>query len=74
MTTVEDFVALVRDQLGLDVTTDDLTVGFDELPGWDSVQLLMLCSALEHEIGRSISLAEVLDAPNLDNVYKLVTG
>jgi acyl carrier protein len=71
VTTVEEFVGLLRDQLGLDVTADDLATGLDRLPGWDSVQLLSLCTTLERETGRGLSLPDVLDASSLGRIYEL---
>ena len=72
--TVDDFVALVRDELGLPVQTADLDRSLDTVAGWDSVHLLTLCSALERATGRRISLPDVLEADSLAGVYAAVTG
>jgi hypothetical protein len=69
--TVEDFVALLRDELALPVRTEDLGLAWDAVESWDSVHLLTLCTALERETGRPLSLADVLEAPNLEAVYRL---
>jgi acyl carrier protein len=74
VTTITDFVELVRDHLGLDVTPEQLATGFDELPGWDSVQLLALCIALEQATGQDISLPDMLDATSLGHIYQLVAS
>ncbi|HEX2312225.1 MAG TPA: acyl carrier protein [Thermomonospora sp.] len=74
MNTVEDFVALVRDELGLPVTVETIGLGFDQLDGWDSVHLLALLTALERETGRRISLPDVLEAPSLEHVYGLAVA
>lgn len=72
--TVEDFVALVRNELGLPVQAADLDRRLDTVAGWDSVHLLTLCSALERATGRRISLPDVLEADSLAGVYAAVTG
>ncbi len=74
MTTVDEFMALIRDELGLPVSTDDVGRGFDELPGWDSVYLLRLLTVLERETGRALSMPDVLDATSLGSVYELVVA
>lgn len=74
MNTIDDLVALVRDELGLPVTAEIATVGFDEIPGWDSVHLLWLLTVLEERTGRSVSMPDLLEAPSLEKVYALVTA
>ncbi|MCM3922995.1 acyl carrier protein [Frankia sp. AiPs1] len=71
MRTVEDFVTLLRDELALPVTADDLGRDLDTVESWDSVHLLALCTILERETGRSLPFAAVLEAPSLDAVYRL---
>lgn len=72
MNTVGDFVGLVRDELGLPITVDDLERDLHELPGWDSMHLLWLLVRLERRTGRSLQLADLLEAPNLEQIYALV--
>lgn len=72
--TVEDFVTLVRDELGLPVEAADLDRSLDSVAGWDSVHLLTLCSALERATGRQVSLPAVLEADSLAGVYAAVMG
>lgn len=72
MKDLDDFVALVRDELGLPVTREDTERSLDALDGWDSVYLLRLLTLLEQETGRSVSLPDVLEAPTLGHIYKLV--
>ena len=74
MNSLDDFVALVRDELGLPVTTETVGVAFDELAGWDSVHLLSLLAVLERATGRRIALPDILQAPNLEHVYGLVAA
>jgi acyl carrier protein len=66
---IDDFIALVRDELGLPVTAGDASRGLDEIPGWDSVHLLWLLTALERETGRQVSLPDVLEAASLEQIY-----
>jgi acyl carrier protein len=73
MNNIDDFVALVQAEVGLLVEPDDLGRSFDELPGWDSLLLLQLLTALEQQTGRRISLPTILKASTLNDVYALVS-
>jgi acyl carrier protein len=70
----DDFLALVRDELGLPVESDNAGVRLDQIPGWDSVQLLWLVSAVERIAGRRLSLPDVLAASSLEGIYRLATA
>lgn len=74
MKTVEDFVLLLQDELALSVSAEDLDRGLDAVESWDSVHLLALCTALERETGRPLSLAAVLEAPTLEALYLLAVA
>ncbi|GAA1522136.1 hypothetical protein GCM10009677_63820 [Sphaerisporangium rubeum] len=74
MITVDRFVTLLRDEMALAVTADELAKDLDAVDSWDSVHLLTLCTILERETGRSLSLAKVLEAPSLEAVYRLATA
>lgn len=74
MKTVDDFVTLLRDELALPVTADDLGRELDSVESWDSVHLLALCTVLERETGRSLPLADVLEAASLKDVYLLAVA
>lgn len=74
MNTLNDFMALIYDELGLPLTADDATVSLSELPGWDSVHALALLTALERETGRVISVPDALEAPDLQHIYALAVG
>lgn len=74
MNDLDDFIALVRDELGLDVNTEDGERSLDEIPGWDSVHLLWLLSIVEQRTGRSVSLPDVLEARSLRSIYSMVAG
>ncbi|MFP3961040.1 phosphopantetheine-binding protein [Actinomadura fulvescens] len=67
------FVELLRDEIGLDLETADLARGLDELPGWDSVQLLAILVLLEKRVDRALSLPDFLDAADLETIYEMVT-
>jgi acyl carrier protein len=67
---IDDFVTLVRDELGLPVTAQDVGRSLDEIPGWDSVHLLWLATALERATGTQVSLARVLEADCLEQIYQ----
>jgi hypothetical protein len=71
---LDDFIALVRDELGLDVGAGDGERNLDEIPGWDSVHLLWLLSIVEQRTGRSASLPDVLEARSLHSIYSKVAG
>jgi hypothetical protein len=72
--TVEDYLALLTDELALPVTAEDLGRPLDAVAAWDSVHLLTLCTVLERETGRPLSLADVLEAPSLEAVYRLAVA
>lgn len=74
MKTIEDFVTLVGDELGLAVDPEDVGRHLDEVAGWDSVLLLTLLTALERETGRRVPFAEVLEAESLERIYTLAIG
>ncbi len=69
-----DFVALIRDELGLPLTEDDLRRPLHEIPGWESMHLLWLVAVLEEETGRQISVIDLLEAPCLEFVRELAAG
>ena len=71
MNSIDDFVVLVRDETGLEVTSENVHAVFDEVPGWNSLHLLTLLTLLERATGRTLSLPDVLEAPSLAHVYEL---
>lgn len=74
MNTIEDFVTLLRDEMGLTVTERDTELSLDEVAGWDSVHLLSLLSILERRTGRSLPLPEILEADSLAGIYALAVS
>jgi hypothetical protein len=74
LASIDDFVALLRDEIGLLVTAEDVHRGFDDVPGWDSVHLLHLATVLADRTGRTFSLADLLSVTSLEGVYSLAVG
>jgi acyl carrier protein len=72
--TVNEFVALIQDEVGLAVTPEDVPESFDRIPGWDSLHLLTLLGALERETGRRLSMPAVLEARSLHDIYALAVS
>ncbi|MEO3808650.1 hypothetical protein ABGB17_06585 [Sphaerisporangium sp. B11E5] len=73
MNTIEEFIALVSDELSLPLTVADAGRELDDIPGWDSLHLLWLVTVLEARTGRNISVIDLLDAPDLRSIYRLAT-
>ncbi|MFF0824831.1 acyl carrier protein [Micromonospora haikouensis] len=74
MTTIDDFLAIVSAELGLPVRHEQVGLPLDSVPGWDSIHLLSLLTILERETGRQIALPAVLQATNLDEIYRAVVA
>jgi acyl carrier protein len=68
---LDDFIAMVRDELSLLVTVDDAGRGLRELPEWDSLHLLTLVTVIEDRTGRNVSVIDLLEAPDLASIYEL---
>jgi acyl carrier protein len=73
MNSLDGFVTLVRDELGLEVTRDSVGADLRDIPGWDSVHLLALLVILERETSRQLSMPDVLEAGSLEHIYELAT-
>jgi hypothetical protein len=71
---IEAFVALLRDELGMDVTADDIGRTLDELPDWDSAHLLWLLTALERGTGAPLSLPDLISAGSLGEIHALTVS
>ncbi|MFK8844885.1 acyl carrier protein [Streptomyces sp. Ac-502] len=75
MNSLDDFVTLIRDDLGLDVDMTDVDRPLDQVAGWDSLHLIALLTRLEHSTGHSLSLPAALEASSLRGLYDVaVTG
>jgi acyl carrier protein len=66
---IDEFLTLIRDELGLPVTAADTGQKLSDLPGWDSMHLLWLVSVLEQRYGRTLGIVDVLEATTLAEVY-----
>jgi acyl carrier protein len=74
MNDVEDFLTLLRDELGMAVTRDDLDRHLDQVPDWDSAHLVELVTLLERETGHSVPVPDMLSATSLGEIYRLAAG
>ncbi len=74
MNSIDEFVSLLRDEIGLPVSATDIEAGLDQVPGWDSVHLLTLMMALETRTSRPIPMPELLEAPSLGHIYRLAVS
>jgi acyl carrier protein len=73
-TTLDDFIELVSDQLGLPLAAGDADTPLSDLPGWDSLYLLRLLVVLERHAGRPLSFPDLLAAPDLAGIYRLAVA
>ncbi|MFF1924907.1 phosphopantetheine-binding protein [Streptomyces sp. NPDC058221] len=71
MKTIDDFVTLINEEVGLPVTVDHIPEPLDAVPGWDSMHLLALLAALERTTGARVSMPDVLLASSLRDIYDL---
>jgi acyl carrier protein len=71
---LDDFVSLVRDEIGLEIEPEQVAVDFDELPDWDSLYLLKLVTALEQATGSRVPVGKVLQARSLREIYDIVVA
>jgi acyl carrier protein len=74
MTTVDEFVTLLHDEVGLPVSSEEMRLDFDQLPGWDSALLLQLIAVLERATGQRLSLPDVLGTRSLASLFDLVVA
>lgn len=74
MNHIDNYVELIRDELGFALCGDALDRHFDELEGWDSMYLLALVTAVEALTGARVSVADVLRARSLREVYDVVAA
>jgi acyl carrier protein len=70
---IDDFLGVVRAELGLDVHAADVDTELVNIPDWDSVYLLRLVTLLEEHAGRRVSVRAVLEARSLGQIHALVT-
>jgi acyl carrier protein len=70
--TFEDFARLVRDELGLVLTDEELSADLDRIADWDSMQLLRLVGVLERRTGRRVPIGTQLEARSLAAIHTVV--
>ncbi|GHE84097.1 hypothetical protein GCM10014715_45170 [Streptomyces spiralis] len=69
ITSLEGFLSLVRDELGLDTAgVEAADADLADLPGWDSLNLLRMVVLLE-EHGRPVPVHRLLQARTLQEIY-----
>lgn len=73
-TTIEDFIDLLNQELGLAWSLEDADVDLDRLPDWNSLHLLSVLTALEQRTGREVSLPDALAATSLRGLLAAATG
>jgi acyl carrier protein len=71
---IDALLGLVRDDLGLPVSGDQVDRDLAELPGWDSMHLLWLVTVLERETGHAISVIDLLEARSLAELHDVVVA
>jgi|tagenome__1003787_1003787.scaffolds.fasta_scaffold20439676_2 acyl carrier protein len=74
MNDIEDFLTLLRDELGMAVTRDDLDKHLDQVAEWDSAHLVELVTLLERDTGHGISLPDALTASSLAEIYEVAVA
>lgn len=67
--TIDDFIALIQEETGLQVTMADAERDLDQVADWDSMHLLSLLTVLERTTGHPVSLPDILEAANLREIY-----
>ncbi|WP_441250990.1 acyl carrier protein [Kitasatospora sp. McL0602] len=72
--TTEEFVQLVNDDIGIPVELSELEADFDALPGWDSLHLLKLVTALEKSTGQKVPVGRLLEARSLGQILRLASA
>ncbi|MFJ8791281.1 acyl carrier protein [Streptomyces sp. NPDC102462] len=72
--TLDDYVRLVNDEIGMPLTAEQVAADFDELPDWDSLYLLKLVTALEAATGRKVPVGSILEARSLKEIHDLAVG
>ncbi|MGC4806090.1 phosphopantetheine-binding protein [Micromonospora sp. DT233] len=71
MKTIDTFVTLLQDEMGLPVTPENVTADLDEIPGWDSMYLIELLVILERVTGKQVSLPHMIEARSLREIFDL---
>ncbi|MCO1582767.1 phosphopantetheine-binding protein [Crossiella sp. SN42] len=71
---LDEFITLLREEIGLPVTAEDAGRELTEIAGWDSVHLIAFLSALERATGRQVSLVAALQASTVEQLHAATAG
>ncbi|MFB4308123.1 phosphopantetheine-binding protein [Actinomadura sp. GTD37] len=71
MDDIDDFLELLRDELGLPVEAADVDLSLDAVAGWDSVHLLALLTLVERRTGHAPMLPDLLEAGSIREIYSV---
>jgi acyl carrier protein len=74
VTTIDDLITLIRDEMGLSVTQDDADLPLDQVAGWDSLHLLSLMTLLERRTARSVPFVDLVEAGSLREILDLAVA
>jgi len=67
--TKDQFVSIVRNELDLPLTSDDLELEFDQIVSWDSMHMLRLVMAIEQETGQRLKVGQLMADRSLAAIY-----
>lgn len=70
--TEQEFVVLVRDELGLPLVADDLDVDLDTIVSWDSIHVVTLVIEAERRTGRRMQVSKLMTARSLREIYDVL--
>lgn len=70
MITIDDFIRIIRDELGLPLADADLESDLDQVVSWDSMHMLRLVMSLERETGRRVPVGRLLEERSLRGIYE----
>lgn len=70
ITSVEDFLTLLEDELGVRVDPGEVDRPLEDFAEWDSVHLLRLVTVVENVTGRRVRVADLLEATTFRQIHK----
>ena len=68
--TEQEFIVLVRDELGLPLAAGDLDVDLDALVHWNSIHVVTLIVEAERRTGRRVQVGKLMTARSLRTIYE----
>ncbi|HRO75984.1 MAG TPA: acyl carrier protein [Crocinitomicaceae bacterium] len=72
MNTYKDFVILMSDELGIDVSEIEAHSAFRELRNWSSLNALLLVSKIHEQTEILLSPAQLASVTTVEELYKLL--